>query len=195
MTWPNLLPQISPLFVKRFSPLSCALGLAVMAAVVCDLVYLGPAQERMDQAAEAYRAARSAITAIETARAAQQAARMTKSRIEAFEASLPAQQEFATLAMRISDWGRAEHLSIPSMTYTLGRSAGKKPVKGTISFVVTGEYQAIYRFIHKLETTESYLVIEELRAARSGKDSNSRVAFSMKIATFLRPEPVQEASL
>lgn len=190
----NLWSQIGtipPIFVRLFTPLLCCLLVAILACGGSYLVCLRPAQDRLEQALTAYQEARNHMTSIETARQAQQAARIKIKRIETLRTSLPAQHEFATLAMKIADWGRAEYLSIPSMTYTLDRAEGQKPIKGAITFVATGEYQAIYRFIHKLESTESYLVIEQLRAARSERGSNGKVAFSIQVATFLRPEPAR----
>jgi hypothetical protein len=54
----------------------------------------------------------------------------------------------------------------------------------------TGDYGAIYRFIHRLEMTERYLVIEQLDATRldtSDRASRTLLVFNVKVATFLRP--------
>jgi hypothetical protein len=79
------------------------------------------------------------------------------------------------------------------MHYNLEKPRGEGlPVKASISFSVTGEYAAVYRFIHRLETSDSYLVIESLDASRTqkqGKNAVPSVVFRINVATFLRPNP------
>ncbi|HNK16712.1 MAG TPA: hypothetical protein PLZ20_19290, partial [Nitrospira sp.] len=84
-------------------------------------------------------------------------------------------------------------VTIPGMQYAVERSpADGMPVKASISFSVTGDYAAVYRFIHRLESADSYVVIESLnasRTAKSDKGSSSSVVFHVTVATFLRPNP------
>jgi hypothetical protein len=92
--------------------------------------------------------------------------------------------------MAISEVGRLEHVALPGMAYHVEKAEGVLPTKATLTFKVTGSYGAIYRFIHRLETTEPYLVIERLDAARldrSDRTSATLVVFNVKVATFLRP--------
>jgi hypothetical protein len=86
--------------------------------------------------------------------------------------------------------GRLEHIALPGMTYHVEKAEGVMPVKATLTFKVTGDYGAIYRFIHRLEMTERYLVIEQLDATRldtSDRTSRTLLVFNVKVATFLRP--------
>jgi hypothetical protein len=100
--------------------------------------------------------------------------------------------------MTISELGRLEHVALPGMAYHVEQAAGALPIKATLTFKVTGDYGAIYRFLHRLEKTERYLVIEQLDATRldsSDRASSTLLVFNVKVATFLRPSPpgVQES--
>ena len=64
------------------------------------------------------------------------------------------------------------------------------PAKATISFQATGEYAAIYRFLHRLESADSYLVIESMDVTRvvgNGRSGQTLVGLNIRVATFLRP--------
>jgi Tfp pilus assembly protein PilO len=108
--------------------------------------------------------------------------------------TLPTQQDFTTLALDVSELGRAEGVLIPSMNYAL------KPAKdqtvgteATLSFQATGHYAGIYRFIHRLEHHSTYLVIDKLDVHRSDKTNKSTaqlVSLNVTLTTFLKPSPL-----
>ena len=107
--------------------------------------------------------------------------------------ALPTETEFASLALAISELGRSERVNIPGMQYGIEQSkASGMPVKASISFSVTGDYAAVYRFIHRLESADSDVVIESLNASRTAKSEKGgapSVVFHVTVATFLRPNP------
>lgn len=61
-------------------------------------------------------------------------------------------------------------------------------MKATIAFRASGDYAAIYRFLSRLETAESYLVIERLDVAseQHAHTSGTRVVVNITVATYLR---------
>ena len=75
------------------------------------------------------------------------------------------------------------------MQYAVERSpADGIPVKASISFSVTGEYAAVYRFIHRLNRLILMAVIESLNRVGPRKYRRaSSVVFHVTVATFLRP--------
>ena len=80
------------------------------------------------------------------------------------------------------------------MTYSLQKAEEGLPAKATLAFRAVGEYGAIYRFIHRLETTEPYLFIESLDVSRAGESSRSTstlLLFNVRVVTFLRPDPAK----
>jgi hypothetical protein len=100
------------------------------------------------------------------------------------------QNDFSALSMSIADLGEREHVMIPGMTYHMQKQEGGTPIKATMTFKATGDYASIYRFIQRLEESESYLVIESLDAARVDQVAQTAAAlvvFNMKVVTFLRP--------
>jgi len=172
------------------------MSFTVVACVIAATNYfykLSPAQEHLAQAEAAYHTALRAQAALQATRKTQEEMRTIKLKLDEVWRGLPTETEFASLALAISELGRSERVTIPGMQYAVERShADGMPVKASISFSVTGEYAAVYRFIHRLESADSYVVIESLnasRTAKSDKGSSSSVVFHVTVATFLRPNP------
>ena len=186
------MPTLPIALLRRFVPL----GLVTLAAVGCAIfLYLGirgPALSRLEQAETAFLTAKRNQEQGHRTRALQEKARTAQQQVEEVWKGLPTQNEFASFAMTISEMGRLEHVALPGMAYHVEKAEGALPIKATLTFTVTGEYGAIYRFIHRLEMTERYLVIEQLDATRldsSDRASRTLLVFNVKVATFLRPSP------
>ena len=193
MTSINLMmPSLPMALLRRFVPL----GLVTLTTVGCAIfLYIGirePAVSRLEQAETAFQTAKQNQEQLSRTRALQEKARTAQQQVEDVWKGLPTQNEFASFAMAISEVGRLERVAIPGMAYHVEKAEGAVPVKATLTFKVTGAYGSIYRFIHRLEMTEPYLVIERLDAARldkSDRASSTLLVFNVKVATFLRPSP------
>ena len=184
------MPTLQAAQLQRFVPL----GLVTLIAVGCAaFLYIGirePALSRLEQAEIDFQTAKQNQEQLHRSRALQEKARIAQRQVEDVWKGLPTQNEFASFAMAISEMGKLERVAIPGMAYHVEKAEGAVPVKATLTFKVTGDYGAIYRFIHRLEMTEPYLVIERLDAARldkSDRASSTLLVFNVKVATFLRP--------
>lgn len=181
-------------YLRRFLPLGAVTCVAVgCAAVLFGNVWL-PAVARLDAAELRYQTAKQMQEHLHRTRDMQEKAKIAHREVEMVWNELPGQNEFASFAMAISELGRLEQVAIPGMAYHTEKAEGILPVKATLTFKVTGDYGAIYRFIHRMETTEPYLVIERLDAARldkSDRASAALVVFNVKVATFLRPNAAE----
>lgn len=194
----NMLKNMPLPVMSRPLLMSCVplMSLTVCACVLAAAIYcyrLSPTQEHLAQAEAAYQTTLRAQAALQATRKTQEEMRTIKLKLDEVWRGLPTETEFASLALAISELGRSERVTIPGMQYAVERSpADGMPVKASISFSVTGDYAAVYRFIHRLESADSYVVIESLnasRTAKSDKGSSSSVVFHVTVATFLRPNP------
>jgi len=186
------MPTLPAALLRRFVPLGLVTLTAVGFAVFLYIGVREPAQSRLEQAETAYQTAKQNQEQLHRTRALQEKARTAQQQVEDVWKGLPTQNEFASFAMAISEVGRLERVAIPGMAYHVEKSEGAVPVKATLTFKVTGSYEAIYRFIHRLEMTEPYLVIERLDATRldkSDRASSTLLVFNVKVVTFLRPIP------
>ena len=175
-------------------PLGLLTVLALGIGIGAYLLVLIPAEERLARAEAAYEAARQAQLQQQAARKTQETFRQTQKDLEQVWETLPAQKQFAALAVAISELGRAVAVSIPGMTYTLQKVEEGLPAKATLAFRAVGEYGAIYRFLHRLETTEPYLFIESLDVSRTSEPNRAALtllAFNVRVVTFLRPDPAK----
>ena len=199
MTLRNVtLPTLPAAVVYRFLPL----GLVTLIALGCAaFFYIGfrePALSRLEQSETAYQTAKQNQEQLDRTRVLQEKVRTAQQQVEEVWKGLPTQNEFASFALAISEMARLEHIGIPGMAYHIGKVEGTLPVPATLTFKVTGDYGAIYRFIHRLESTEPYLVIEQLDAARldySDRASSTLLVFNMKVVTFLRPSSLGAEAL
>ncbi len=186
-----------PMMGRRlFISLLPLMSLAVCASILATMSYvywMSPAQDCLAQVQSAYQAALQAQGTLQANRKTQEEIRAIKLQLDKAWLGLPTETEFASLGLAISELGRSEHVSIPGMQYGVEQSkVSGMPAKASISFSVTGDYAAVYRFIHRLESADSYVVIESLdasRAATSDKGAPSAVVFHLKVATFLRSNP------
>jgi len=185
---------IPRLAARGLWPLGLLTVLALGIGIGAYLLVLIPAEERLARAEAAYEAARQAQLQQQAARKTQETFRQTQKDLEKVWETLPAQKQFAALAVAISELGRAVAVSIPGMTYTLQKVEEGLPAKATLAFRAVGEYGAIYRFLHRLETTEPYLFIESLDVSRTSEPNRAALtllAFNVRVVTFLRPDPAR----
>jgi len=185
----KLLLQALPPSAKRtaraLQPLALTAVLSLCVAGGVHQFILAPKQERLTTAKERYEAARQTQTR-------QKAAKKTLEELAEVWKTLPPRREFATLAAEISELARADRVSIQGMAYSLQKSEEGMPIKASLTFRPQGEYASIRRFIHRLETTNSYLYIESLDASRatgSGETPAPLVVFNLRLVTFLKPDP------
>lgn len=189
MTFPSLaclrLPSTA---LQRLWPL---MSITVLSMIGTGLVYvcsLLPAKDRLNEAEQAYARAKQVQTDVQRTKVRQIHAQNAQQQLGRERRALPSQEDFTPLALALSELGKRERVTIPGMTYDIKKPEGAQPVKATIAFRASGDYASIYRFLHRLETAEPYLVIERLDVAREEKHdaSAARVVVNIAVATYLR---------
>ena len=191
MTFPNLrIAQLPKAAIRRLLPLTMLTGLSVMAVALISVYGLLPAEERLRTAEQAFQSAKQAQADLQRTKAQQMRAQAAQRQLETVRQALPTQREFTSLALALSELAKREQVKIPGMGYDIHKPDGSHPVKATIAFTATGDYVAIYRFLSRLETAESYLVIESLDVASEHKrdQATARVVVNITVATYLRHE-------
>lgn len=197
MPIPNLPSiRVPTAIVRGLVPLLSLMTLSVIGAALMYGYGLRPAEERLLQAEQAYQTAKETQARLQQTKTQQQRALTAQRQLDVVRQALPTREEFTPLGMALSELGKREHVVIPGMGYDLKKSEGTRPVKATIAFTASGDYAAIYRFLHRLETAESYLVIERLDVgtAQTQRRAAGRVVVNITVATYLRPAPSVGAS-
>lgn len=172
-------------------PLMSLAALSLVGAGLMYACWLRPAQDALLRAEQAYQAAKQTQATLQRTKARQVQAQVAQQQLDLAKGALPKQEEFTSLAMTLAELGKHEQVLIPRMGYDIKKPEEGRLVKATMAFKATGDYAAIYRFLHRLETTESYLVIERLDVGseHNQKDSAGRVIVNITVATYLRQEP------
>jgi Tfp pilus assembly protein PilO len=153
---------------------------------------LEQSRTRVETLQAAYEEAKQAHGKRVAAKQVQGLVRASQRDLEKLLETLPTQRQFPALAVAISEFGKHLRVSIPGMTHSTKPSTTGLAVEGSLRFRAIGEYADIYRFIHRLETAQSYLVIESLDVTRSGGRTaagKSLVELNVRVVTFLRPDP------
>ncbi len=186
-------PVLSRLLLVSLIPLMSLVTLSCFTAAGVYFSTHVSAQQHLAEADMAYQTAIREQATLRSTRKTQEELRAIKGQLDDVWRRLPTETEFASLALAIADLGRTERVHIPGMQYGMERTkVAGLPVKGSLSFSVTGPYAAVYRFIHRLESSDSYIVIESLDASRSAKTApagSADVVFHVTVVTFLRPNP------
>jgi len=192
MRWQRfIVSRTSAVALLAIAPLvSLCLGLWAIAGGVY-VVVLSPASDRLTAAERAFQSAKETQAQLLVARKNQEQLLQAKRQVDNAWRALPLQDQFSSLALAIAELGRFDRVSIPGMSYTVDQpKESSLPAKATISFQATGEYAAIFRFVQRLESADTYLVIESMDAARvmiDGKAGQTLVGLNIRVATFLRP--------
>jgi len=180
-------PAMSPVALRAcraLRPLAMLTMVVISGAIASFVLVRAPAQERLMKAEAAYEGARQA-------QVRQQTMRKTEEELTEVWKELPVRKEFTTLILTVSELAQQDRVAIPGMTYTLQKVEEGLALKASMTFRAAGEYEAIRRFIHRLETTGPYLFIESLDASRSAGDSKTAsawVTFNIRVVTFLQPD-------
>ena len=103
-------------------------------------------------------------------------------------ALLPAERDFAPLALGISEEAKRDRVTMPALSYKTEPTVVASTSKGLLQGPMSGRYEDLRRFIHNLETADELLFIEDLELTRSGDVHDERLTFNIKIATYLRSD-------
>jgi len=153
---------------------------------------LEPSRSRVETLQATYEEAGQAHGKRVASKQVQELVRRSQRDLEKLWETLPTQRQFPALAVAISEFGKHVGVSIPGMTYSTQPSKSGLAIEGSLRFGASGEYADIYQFIHRLETAQSYLVIESLEVTRFGVANiagKSLVELNVRVVTFLRPDP------
>ncbi len=101
---------------------------------------------------------------------------------------LPAERDFAPLALGISEEAKRDRVTMPALSYRTESTFVAHTSKGVLQGPMSGRYEDLRRFIHKLETADELLFIEDLELSRSGGTQDDMLTFNVKIATYLRTD-------
>lgn len=186
----TILSPLAGRTLRTLAPLAllACVSLGVVAGVL--LLVREPAQDRLRSAEAAYGAARHA-------QSEQLTVRRTEEALTATWQALTARKDFPSLILAVTDLAQRDRVAIPGMSYSLQKVDEGVATKASMSFQVAGDYAAIRRFIHRLETDRHYLAVESLDASRSqkrlslgqGKESViEQVQFNLRVMTFLKPD-------
>lgn len=178
-------------------PLATVTGMAVLAAIMAHLLLLMPVREQQARVAQAYDQSRQKQHDLVQTRARHERVRRAHQEVARIQRDLPAIDEFTALAVGMAEMARAEQLKIPGMTESIGTSQTGLPTQASLSFHAIGPYPSIYRFLHRVESSDAYLFVESLEVTRTEDSQRLRpnvVGITVKVTTFLRPSTVSDAS-
>lgn len=183
------LPWIPRPILHGLIPLTAFVAVGIGCVLGSYWLLLVPSRSHVNTLQAAYDEARQAYEKRVAGKQVQELVRNTQQDLEHLWETLPSQRQFPALAVSISEFGKHVGVSIPGMTYSTQPSKSGLAVEGSLRFRAIGEYTDIYRFIHRLETIPSYLVIESLDVTRSGVHTaagKSLVELNVRVVTFLR---------
>ncbi|MGE0644388.1 MAG: type 4a pilus biogenesis protein PilO [Nitrospira sp.] len=177
--------RLTAVFYHPFAPLlpwaSVVLGLLLFLFFVHE-VGLADSQSTRERLEKDWAAMRQSLKQHREARKAQ-------ADLNHVWALLPAERDFAPLALGISDEAKRDRVTMPALSYKTEPTSVAHTSKGLLQGPMSGRYEDLRRFIHKLETADELLFIEDLELARSGGGGEETLTFNVKIASYLRTDP------
>jgi len=151
------------------------------------LFVVGPAQDRLAQAEAAWMAARQRI-------AQRLGAEEARKQVTVILNAVPGHRDFAQLPLALSEVARRDRVAMPDISYALEKTTAAGFTKAVLRGSVSGRYEDLRRFIHHLETADSFLFIEDLNVSRDGTRKGEIITFHITLSTYIREGPVQHVS-
>jgi Tfp pilus assembly protein PilO len=146
------------------------------------LIYYGlllPHQQRLIQQEQAWKNAREQFSQMRQQQKAQDD-------LKQFRNLLLAKNEFARQVVNhLSETAKRLKLNLPSVSYKPDPAQDEQLTKMNFSFAVSGSYEAIRRFIHAIETSSDFLIIEDLVLSKRSKETGS-LELQLRVATYLK---------
>lgn len=174
---------------QPFAPLlpwvGIALGLLLVLSLVHDIGVVG-AEFKRERLEKEWTSTRQLLMQ-------HREARKTRKDLSQVWATLPAERDFAPLALGISEEAKRDRVTLPALSYKTEPTLVANTSKGLLQGSMNGRYEDLRRFIYDLETAEELLLIEDLELARSGSAQDQALTFNIKIATYLRAEAAKPA--
>lgn len=175
---PYTLSPTATLALRFLRPLLALTGLTILLTVALYVFSYAPTRTTLSEVLGSYHAARETYHHHQSAKALQL-------ELQNIWAQLPAKTEFTGLGVAIAELAKSNQVEIPGMGYSMERLDNSIATKGELAFEAAGPYEAIRRFIYKVETSRPHLFIEKLTAERAKKGTS--VAFKMTVGTFFKP--------
>ena len=88
--------------------------------------------------------------------------------------------------LRIPQLAQQSNLRLETQTSTPSHVRESDLGKLTHSAVLTGDYRDIRRFIHQLETSPEFLVLERVELSQNESESARGITVSVQVATYFR---------
>ena len=108
-----------------------------------------------------------------------------ESQLNTWKGLLRSKEDFSDLISKISKQAKQNRIDIPSISYQQEELELKGLSKISFSFSIINRYDRIRKFIHDIETSEDFLVIEELVIEKLAKEEGREVEAQMKLSTYL----------
>ena len=103
-----------------------------------------------------------------------------------FQEAIPKISELTGLVGELSDLAERSGLEIDRISYNPKWQEDIQLFKYSPNFVVTGSYNQIKKFTHKIEQSKRLVAINEMKLNRSKKDQE--VKLSLKLTTYFRAD-------
>lgn len=106
--------------------------------------------------------------------------------LKQFRNFLLTKNEFAKRVVNhLSETAKRLKLNLPAVSYKPDPVQEERLTKMDFSFTVSGSYEAIRRFIHAIETSSDFLIVEDLVLSQRSKEKGS-LELQLRLATYLK---------
>ncbi|WP_455389760.1 type 4a pilus biogenesis protein PilO [Petrachloros mirabilis] len=121
----------------------------------------------------------------------QEALQAKKDLAQVWEALLE-EHDFAALALGITEEAKQKHVTLPALSSKTEATLVPHISKGMLQGTLSGRYEDLRRFLYDIETAEELVYIEDLDLVQSSTPQDLKLAFNIKITTYLRGEPSRQ---
>jgi Tfp pilus assembly protein PilO len=89
--------------------------------------------------------------------------------------------------LRVQQIARESKLEFEQFKSEPKQEEGSELTRVNIEFVLRGAYDAVRSFIHTLDTSPEFVVIDDIGLAEEGAESGGVLVLTLQLSTYLRP--------
>lgn len=106
--------------------------------------------------------------------------------LQTFRQAIPTKDKLTGLVGEIFDLAESSGLQIDRISYNPKHEEGMRLLQYRLDFVVTGNYNQIKKFTHKIEQSDRFVAIDQMGLNSTGQGSN--VNLKLQLTTYFRTD-------
>jgi Tfp pilus assembly protein PilO len=175
------------------------LGIAILADVLLYVLVVFPLGRQVSNAEAEARAAHDTLNEArleyQSANATVTGKQQADAALEKFYKDVLPENESAARKLtytRLAELARQANVTLQRGSNALQHEKGSELSQLTTTYILTGDYRDVRRFIYSLETAPEFVILDDVALASASDPQNRGLAMTLEISTYFRTGDVAD---